>query len=361
MSTARYQGGVIAVVATVAISFVICAFTVTALPAASARAGHALGGQPIALGTFSLTERSGEAVSDGSLSDRVWIASFIFTRCPSSCPRISAVMKALQSKLEDTDVQLVSVSVDPDHDTPNVLGRYADSLGASAERWWFLTGPKRDVRALIFDQFKVSVADATPEQQAQGSEDVIHSTRLALVERGNRVVGYYDADNPAEVAALATRAGKLANPWASVLPTWNACLNGACAILLLIGWVQIRSKRVAAHRWTMLAALFVSAVFLASYLTYHFLVVRGSVPFQGIGRVVRLTYFTILLSHTVLAIAMVPLVVMTVLHALRGRFDRHTRWSKITFPIWVYVSVTGVIVYLMLYQLDFSGSAGLVH
>jgi protein SCO1/2/putative membrane protein len=266
-------------------------------------------------------------------------------------------MKSLQGKLAGTDVQLVSVSVDPEHDSPAVLARYASSLQADPERWWFLTGPKASVRGLVFEQFKLSVADATPDQQALGSEDVIHSTRLALVDRGNRVVAYYDADSPAEVDEIQHKAAKLSNPWASRLPTWNASLNGACAVLLLIGWFQIRCKRVAAHRVTMATALAVSTVFLASYLIYHFLVVRGSVPFQGVGRPIRVAYFTILLSHTVLAIAMVPLVIMTVLHALRGRFDRHRLWSTITFPIWLYVSVTGVVVYFMLYQMDFSNPA----
>ncbi len=353
MATSRYQAGILAVVLTVLGSFLICLPTTGDRPRTGS-AAQGLESNPIVLGSFAATERSGRTIGERDLSDRVWIAAFVFTRCPSSCPRIGAVMKGLQGRLADTDVQLVSISVDPGRDTPDVLARYARALGASDTRWWFLTGPKPALRGLVLDQFKLPVSDATDEQTGQGSEDVIHSTRLALVDRGNRVIGYFDADDPTAVESLTVKARKLGNPLATRLPAINALLNGACAALLLAGWWLVRRGRRDAHRNVMYAALATSAIFLSCYLYYHFVVVRGSVPFQGVGRPVRVAYFTILLSHTLLAVAMVPLVVVTVAAAVRGRFERHTRWSKLTFPIWLYVSITGVVVYLMLYRLDFA-------
>ncbi len=134
----------------------------------------------------------------------------------------------------------------------------------------------------------------------------------------------------------------------SLLPAVNAALNATSALLLAIGYLFIRRKRITAHKICMASAFGTSTLFLISYLTYHYHV--GSVRFTGQG-VVRVVYFTILLSHTTLAVAIVPLAVITLYRALRGRFDRHVRIARWTLPIWLYVSVTGVIVYLMLYHL----------
>lgn len=132
------------------------------------------------------------------------------------------------------------------------------------------------------------------------------------------------------------------------LPTLNALLNATSAVLLVTGWLLIRRGRQGAHRQAMLGAVGCSALFLVSYLVYHAQV--GSVRFQGRGWV-RTVYFTILLTHTVLAAAIVPLVLVTLVRALRERFDAHRRLARITFPVWAYVSVTGVVIYLMLYRL----------
>jgi len=133
----------------------------------------------------------------------------------------------------------------------------------------------------------------------------------------------------------------------AIYPAINATLNGASAILLLIGRWFIARRQVAAHRATMLTALATSMLFLASYLYYHAHV--GSVRFQGTGWS-RPVYFTILISHTILAAAIVPLVLVTLSRALRGYFPQHRAIARWTFPIWLYVSVTGVIVYFMLYR-----------
>ena len=134
----------------------------------------------------------------------------------------------------------------------------------------------------------------------------------------------------------------------SYLPHVNACLNGTSAILLFAGYRFIRARNIAAHRTCQILALAVSLLFLASYLTYHFY--HGATKFPGTG-IVRPIYFAILLSHTILAIVIVPLVTLTFYRAFRNDFARHRRIARITLPLWFYVSITGVIVYLMLYQI----------
>jgi uncharacterized membrane protein YozB (DUF420 family) len=134
----------------------------------------------------------------------------------------------------------------------------------------------------------------------------------------------------------------------SYLPHVNACLNGTSAILLFTGYSFIRARNVAAHRACQISALVVSLLFLVSYLTYHYH--HGATRFLGTG-LARPIYFTVLTSHTILAIVIVPLVVLTFYRAFRGDFLRHRRIARITLPLWLYVSITGVIVYLMLYQI----------
>jgi uncharacterized membrane protein YozB (DUF420 family) len=134
----------------------------------------------------------------------------------------------------------------------------------------------------------------------------------------------------------------------SYLPHINACLNATSAVLLFSGYRFIRAGNVAAHRACQVSAFIVSLLFLASYLTYHYN--HGTTRFQGTG-LARPIYFTILTTHTILAIAIVPLVAVTLYRALRQDFMRHRRIARITLPLWLYVSITGVIVYLMLYQI----------
>jgi len=137
----------------------------------------------------------------------------------------------------------------------------------------------------------------------------------------------------------------------SVLPTVNAVLNGVSAVLLVLAYRQIRARRVMAHRALMIAAFVTSTVFLVSYLYYHAHV--GSVHYTGVG-VLRPIYFTILLTHTILAAAVPPLALRSLYLASTRQFVRHRTIARWTWPIWMYVSVTGVIVYLMLYRLPTS-------
>jgi uncharacterized membrane protein YozB (DUF420 family) len=134
----------------------------------------------------------------------------------------------------------------------------------------------------------------------------------------------------------------------SDLPALNATLNATSAVLLMSGYAFIRRGYVRRHRAAMISACVVSALFLTSYVIYH--VNIGSKPFSGHGPI-RLVYFTILLTHVLLAVAVPPLALITLSRGLRARFDRHVAIARWTFPIWMYVSVTGVIVYLMLYHM----------
>ncbi len=132
------------------------------------------------------------------------------------------------------------------------------------------------------------------------------------------------------------------------LPALNASLNAVSAIFLLLGYFFIRTKQVNRHRAAMLAAFFTSVLFLASYLVYHYHV--GSKPFPGQGWI-RSVYFAILISHVVLAAAIGPLAIATLTLAWRERFQTHRRLARWTLPLWLYVSLTGIVVYLMIYQI----------
>jgi putative membrane protein len=132
------------------------------------------------------------------------------------------------------------------------------------------------------------------------------------------------------------------------LPAVNAVLNATSAVLLASGYGFIRRRQVTAHKRCMIAAFATSIMFLLSYLTYHYNV--GSMPFRGQGWV-RPLYFTILISHTILAVVIVPVALITLFRAWKADFAKHVRIAKWTLPIWLYVSLTGIIVYWMLYQL----------
>jgi len=132
----------------------------------------------------------------------------------------------------------------------------------------------------------------------------------------------------------------------SFLPTLNATLNSLSAVLLAAGYAAIRRKRIPLHRACMLAAFAVSVLFLISYVAYH--AEAGSRPFEGRGWI-RPVYFAVLITHVVLAAVIVPMALGTLVRALRGRFEAHRRIARWTWPIWMYVSITGVVIYLLLY------------
>ena len=176
-----YRRGILIVVFTVLASaaVVLAAARSGAVPP---RAAQDLGDQGEKLGAFELVERSGRQISEADFADRVCIVSFIFTRCQLSCPRITSVMKSLQARLEGSDVLLVSLSVDPEHDTPQVLAEYARRFEAEPERWWFLTGSRPLIYDLIQRRFKLSVME-NPAPEADGTvaeADLDEDTRQKL-------------------------------------------------------------------------------------------------------------------------------------------------------------------------------------
>lgn len=146
---------------------------------------------------FRLTDQNGQPFGSAQLKGKIWIADFIFTLCPGPCPMISSRMSELQKPLANTDVHLVSVSVDPEHDTPAVLRGYAEKLQAQPLRWDFLTGSKEAIYDLSRNGFKLAVSDGSAEAGTP-----VHSTRLILVDRHGTIRGYYDATAPDAVTKL---------------------------------------------------------------------------------------------------------------------------------------------------------------
>jgi protein SCO1/2 len=147
--------------------------------------------------SFQLTNQNGQPFGSPQLAGKIWIADFVYTTCPGPCPMISTRMGELQEPLAKTDVQLVSFSVDPGKDTPEVLRKYADNLHADPKRWVFLTGAKSSIYKLSHDGFKLAVSDRS---EAEGMP--VHSTRLVLVDRRGEIRGYYDAIGPDAITKL---------------------------------------------------------------------------------------------------------------------------------------------------------------
>ena len=199
-----YRLGNSIVLGTLLISALVCLLATSPRPT-PARSGQELGDLGLSLPPFSLTERSGSTITNASLADDVWVASFIFTRCPLSCPRISGVMKGLQGKFAGTGVKLVSISVDPEHDSPQILAEYARRFDADPDRWLFLTGPKNQIHDLIIHGFKLPVQPGDEAEKAAGGEAFLHSDRLALVDRG-KLVGVFSSSDPRAIESLIVRA-----------------------------------------------------------------------------------------------------------------------------------------------------------
>jgi len=350
--------------------------------------------------SFSLTERSGETVTKQDLLGQEWVVNFIFTRCVMSCPGNTKAMMELAENCEDTDVKLVTITVDPEHDTPERLQDYSEIYGADPEQWLFLTGEKDEIHDLIRNSFLQAVEERTGKDRLLGYE-FAHTDRVMHINEDGLIVGQYLATDPVSMATLSrvlhdemdtpekneflvpkaasgdlpAEAGtstpavseesaetvaqeEIAEPavpgWLKSLPAVNASLNGLATVLLVIGFILIKQRKVQAHKATMLTAFGVSAVFLVSYLTYHFglqaYTGESSKSFPDLG-FIRQVYLVILISHILLAVTVPVLAGMSIYLGLRGRIERHRTIARITFPIWLYVSVTGVIIYYMLYHL----------
>jgi protein SCO1/2/putative membrane protein len=327
---------------------------------------------PDALGkvpAFTLTERSGQDLSDTELRGKVWIASFVFTRCTGPCPQVTRTMERLQKELHlarRDDLRLVTFTVDPERDQPRELQNYARHFEADPKKWLFLTGKKEEIHRLLVEGFKVAVREKPAGERKPGDE-FEHSTHLVVVDRDGNIRGYFWGLAPSEGGAAGEEMfeedlGKLRETVRQLstqpidFPLLNASLNGAAGVLLVLGYLAVRRRHIALHKASMLTALIVSSLFLACYLYYHFAIQHGRPTYfserapeapSWVGK----AYHVILGSHIVLATVVVPLALYVSYQGLRDRIARHVRLARWLLPVWLYVSVTGVVVYWMLYRL----------
>ncbi len=319
-------------------------------------------GFPRPLAPFEWIDQRGQKVTLEQLKGTPWVAAFFFTRCSLTCPQLMQAMGQLQQQLKDHRVKLVAFSVQSSHDTPAILNQYAQSLGADPDRWLFLTGEESALHRFVQEQFLATVAvdqTLTPDLQ------VAHSNRFYLVDAQGQVRFHREVVASAdpvsnrppfvvktnEVRWVLLRAMDLERGGLiglSDLPMINAFLNSTSLIMLMVGGALIRLKKFGWHAALMLSACAVSSLFLFSYLYYH--AHAGDTVFPHTGAL-RWTYLTILISHVFLAIATVPLVLITLFFAWRSSWARHRRWARWTWPIWLYVSLTGILVYCFLYEL----------
>ncbi len=313
----------------------------------------------VKVGSFALIEAKGAKIGSSDLLGRIWVAHFFYPGCNGPCSKTVPAMRELQKAVAGKDeVKLVSIALNGD--TPDTLKAFAKDQGADRSQWWFLTGPDSEVHDVVQRCF---FQTAMRKKNPQPGDLIDHTPTLILVDADGAMVGYLDGQQPGVVDILAKQIQrlrmklKLDQPLpligvrSGVLPAWNASLNALCTVLLVVGYLAIRARKETLHKALMLTALAVSAVFLASYLYYHFAVLGAeSMRFQGEGPV-RVVYFTILLTHTVLAVAVAPLALYISWQGLKDNRLRHVKLARITLPIWLYVSVTGVVVYTMLYVL----------
>ncbi len=303
------------------------------------------------VGEFEFEERRGGRLAREDLLGEPWLVAFIFTRCATICPAMTHELSRAHSALEGIDAKVVAISIDPDHDTPEVLTEYASHFdGGLSDQWLFLSGDEESTYDFIRTSFKLGVERV---DEADPGLAVSHSSMICAVDSAGKIRGYYNGTTPEGTDMAVRRVRYLAGvaPTVSALPTLNAFLNGVAALLLVLGLVAIKAGNKERHALLMRLAFAVSAAFLASYLYYHFVVIPsqgGPVRFSGSG-VTRVAYLTLLLTHVLGAIINLPMVLRTFWLAHKERWEDHKWWAKRTLPLWLYVSVTGVLVYLVLY------------
>lgn len=338
---------------------------------------------------FTLLDQTGKPFTKQDLLGKPWIVNFVFARCPSQCPMTSRMMMEFDKTVSNVDMRMVTITVDPEYDDVDVMQRYAEIWGADPKRWLFGTGEPEHVFQLIREGFKVSTWENVGTARLPGME-FAHDNNIIHVGATGKILGRYDSTDPKEMSTLRrVLKGQIETPekfqpvvieareaqektvldyvksinvdpleklpnWAKKLPATNAMLNALATLLLILGLSAIKAKQVGLHKKMMLYAFGVSCIFLISYSTYHYAFhhytgLRGK-PFEKTG-MIKIVYFSILYSHIILA-ALVPILALTtIVKGLRENWDSHRRWAKVTFPIWLYVSVTGVIIYWMLYKL----------
>ena len=375
---------------------------------------------------FVLFESMGQTVSLKDMAGKRWLANFIFTRCAGPCPMMTRDISELHRQVgkSNPDFRFVTFTVDPEHDTLDVLKKYAETFRADQERWKFVTGGEAEILDLIRGGFMQYVQPNLGESRTPGFE-VAHSNRAVLVNENGIPVASFVMTVPADVAKLrriiegkedfpepgpgltfsvssgdntpvpltlvptdnldaedtpakenggeetpADNRNSVETPqsknhkiderlpsWAANMPSINAGLNSACIVLLCSGLAAIKSGNRIRHRNLMIVSFAVSVAFLICYLTYHevlyrFTGYRGR-AFEGSTLATRL-YFSILIPHVILA-AIVPILALRVFYlAFKERWPEHRRLAKITLPIWLFVSITGVVIYGMLYHWPWS-------
>jgi protein SCO1/2/putative membrane protein len=309
-------------------------------------------GDPV--GDFKLQERSGKYVRARDLLGKIWVVQFFYPGC-NLCSRNTPTMKKLQDHYRGkADVRFVSIALNSD--SLETLQEFAKDHEAEPDQWLFLTGPEdkvHDIVRLCFFNMVFRKKDPAP------GDVIAHSTYLVLVDSHGTMVGFVEGteDKAAEalkeqidLLRIRRRLQERIPVTGADLPWFNALLNSTCTVLLLLGWIAIRLRYETLHKIAMLLALAVSMAFLASYLFYHFAVMEMEpMRFGGTGAA-RYVYFTILLSHTILAIVVAPLALFLAVQGLRDARLIHKKVARWTLPIWLYVSVTGVVVYWMLYR-----------
>jgi protein SCO1/2/putative membrane protein len=301
------------------------------------------------VGPFTFTDQNGRTVRSDDLLGKVWVANFFFTTCQQGiCAKTNQSMAQLQRDLSNLpDVMLVGFSVDPEADTPAVLHQFAQDWGADPQRWLFLTGDKAAMYAVIREQFYEGVEHQPGKEPGY---QVDHTNHLMVIDRNGQIRGFVDGTKPEEVERLEKRVRQLVGV-GSPFPAVNATLNGTSLVLLVAAYLAIRRRWVRTHEVLMLSALVVSTTFLVSYSYYHIVIRRGeSTHFGGEGWVEPL-YYGVLISHIILAVVIIPLALVTAALGLTGRLSRHIRLARWTFPLWLYVCITGVVIYWMLYHL----------
>lgn len=318
---------------------------------------------------FTLTERSGNRVSREDLLGKVWLASFVLVRCPDGkCPQVTQTMEKLQERLhlaKRKDLLLVTFTI-PDEDDAGALARYAQAFNADSEKWLFLTGSEDTIDELMRSTYLRYGQDAKKNKQ--------HALRIMIVDKEGNMRGSFAGLKPntgdteadeeffaddlkhLEQKVKQLTAPEIPNFLPRDIPRFNALLNATSAALLVLGFISIKKHWIRLHITCMLSAVVVSAVFLSSYLYFHLVIKQGQPTYfaeqcpTAPAWVARL-YYGILLSHTILAIPAAPMAIISTFLGLFDRLRAHRRLATWTFPIWLYVSVTGVVVYWMLYRM----------
>lgn len=327
---------------------------------------------------FRFEDSQGQPLTRADLLGEPWIAVPFFVRCMGPCPSVSRdIAERLIPALEGTPIRVVSFSLDPEVDTAAKLQEYADLFDADPERWLFVRSETEEQMHRFMNEGLLVPVVRDGEEAAPGLA-ITHGTRMPVIDAAGKVAGWYELRDPAQgeggedlveaarvlanrYGLIVARARALAGldyqwplPGRSVLPLVNASLNGVAFVLLLLGLAAIVTGRKRLHEAMMRSAFVVSAAFLSCYLYYHFAVLPisgGPTKFNGEGAA-KVAYLLMLLTHVVLAVVNLPMVLRVFWLAHKEDWDRHKRLARWTLPIWLYVSLTGVLVYLVLYPFN---------